>query len=454
MSEGFSRLGLLGTAALLRSGEQKSVDFARLCIEQTQALDPLVHAWTTFNPDILMRHAAAADAGGAKGLLHGIPIGVKDIFNTRDYPTQMGSSLWAGFTPGNDARSVFHLLRAGGIVAGKTVTAEFAVHALGDTLNPYDPAITPGTSSSGSAAAVAAGMVPAALGTQTAGSIIRPASFCGVYGLKPSFGLIPRTGMLKTTDSLDTIGFFTAHAADLAVMLDVLRVHGADYPLINRAFGDSAGGLEPRTGPWRIALFRGPVWEHAEDYAREAVEQWLRRTGQGSAVEIVEIDFPESLARAHEIHATIYNASLAYYFKHESQKTDFVSPIMNEIIAAGRAISGADFRAALVAQEELAAEVDRLFADVDFVVSLSTAGSAPPRNTVERPDSALIWTLAHIPTLSAPAFSDAAGRPFGLQLASRRYGDARLLEFVAELVEQDLLPQRSPFPQRLARQPA
>jgi len=295
-------------------------------------------------------------------------------------------------------------------------------------------------------------MVPAALGTQTAGSIIRPASFCGVYGLKPSFGLIPRTGVLKTTDSLDTVGFFTAHAADLTVMLDVLRVHGADYPLIDKAFGDTECRIEARQGPWRIALFKGPVWDYTETYAREAIEQWLRDAGRQTDIEVVEIEFPESLARAHEIHATIYNASLAYYFKHEGQQTTFVSPIMNDILAAGSQITGAEFRQALMDQEDLAAEVDRLFEDIDFVVSLSTAGSAPPRDTVEQPDSALIWTLAHIPTLNAPVFTDDMGRPFGLQIASRRYGDARLLEFVDDLVKNGLLPERSPFPQSLVRQ--
>ena len=139
--------------------------------------------------------------------LNGIPFGIKDIFNTQVMPTTMGSPIWAGFVAGNNARSVDSILRKGALSFGKTITAEFAVHALNATLNPYDVSKTPGTSSSGSAVAVALGIVPFALGTQTAGSIIRPASFCGVWGFKPSFGLIPRTGVLKTTDSLDTVGF-------------------------------------------------------------------------------------------------------------------------------------------------------------------------------------------------------------------------------------------------------
>ena len=180
----------------------------------------------------------------------------------------MGSELWCDFKPGNDARVVYYLKNSGGIIAGKTVTAEFAVHELNETLNPHNVELTPGTSSSGSAVAVALGMVPVAIGSQTAGSIIRPASFCGVYGFKPSFGLIPRTGSLKTTDTLDSIGFFVSHPSDILLVLETIRVHGPNYPLSYRAFKDLSRQNKPRNRPWKVALAKTHTWSHATDYAK------------------------------------------------------------------------------------------------------------------------------------------------------------------------------------------
>lgn len=177
-------------------------------LENIRELDPKYFAWVAYGDDAAVERIKLEEETfgvDPDRLLEGIPVGVKDIYNTAEFPTQMGSPLWKDFTPGNDARAVYHLKRQGANVVGKTVTAEFAVHALNETLNPFDAERTPGTSSSGSAVAVSLGMVPVATGTQTAGSIVRPASFCNVYGCKPSFGTIPRTGMLKTTDSLDQV---------------------------------------------------------------------------------------------------------------------------------------------------------------------------------------------------------------------------------------------------------
>lgn len=450
MSQGFAKLGLSGAARAVAANELSPVDLARLCVEQYDAVESSLHAWTSFDRDQLLRQAAALADIMPTGPLFGQPIGVKDIFNTNEFPTQKGSALWQGFTPGNDARAVFHLTRAGALVAGKTVTAEFAVHALGETRNPFDLERTPGTSSSGSAVAVAAGVVPAALGTQTAGSIIRPASFCGVYGFKPSFGLIPRTGTLKTTDSLDTIGYFVPHAADLQPMLDALRVRGADYPNVDRAFGDSTGGLPPRAGPWRVAIVRGPAWDDAEPYAQQALIDFGQQLERADNVEMVEVTLPEDIDQAHAIHATIYDASLAYYFKDETDQAAFVSPIMNEIVAHGRTISGESYRAALIRQEQMCRAMDACFDGVDIILTLSTAGVAPHRAQRETRDSALVWTLLHLPALSAPVFRDAGGLPFGLQVVARRYGDARLIEFVTDMVTCGLLPERSQFPEQLS----
>src|SRR3990167_2662710 len=256
-------------------------------------------------------------AAAKKGLLPYIPLGIKDIYNTTDFPTQMGSPLWKDFTPGNDARAVYHLKRQGANIVGKTVTAEFAVHALDKTLNPYDATRTPGTSSSGSAVAVSLGMVPVATGTQTAGSIVRPASFCGVYGCKSSFGTIPRTGMLKTTDSLDQVGFLNIHQEDLRRLFDSMRVKGENYPISNAALNDPARQSKSKGKPWRVGFARTHTWKIAPQYAQEALEIFIKKLAKEKDIEIIDADIPASMQNTHEVHQTIYDKSLAYYFKSE-----------------------------------------------------------------------------------------------------------------------------------------
>lgn len=419
-------------------------DIASHCIAQISRLESDLGAWASFDPEQLMRGATEAALRLARGeplrALEAIPVGVKDIFNTEDLVTEMGSPLWAGFTPGNDARAVFNLKRAGGLVAGKTVTAEFAVHTLGKTINPWAPDRTPGTSSSGSAVAVATGMVPAALGTQTAGSIIRPASFCGVYGMKPSFGLIPRTGMLKTTDSLDSVGFFAGHASDLGILLDALRVHGRNFPISHAALADEARQSAPTGRPWRVALVRPHVWPHSAAHARAAIDAWVRGLDADARFEVTEAALPSILSESHDVHAAIYNRALAYYFQTEFQQADRVSPVMRSLIEAGQSISPRAYADALDRQVEIARAVERLALGFDVIVTLSTAGEAPQRHVPEAPDSALVWTLAQVPSLSAPVFRSPDGLPFGLQVVARRYNDPLLLRFVAEAVERGYLP--------------
>ena len=278
----FAKLPSIATViAGYRDGSLTPTDVAEQSTIAVQAYESSVHAWECFDTTRLMEQARQATqrlrSGTAPRALEALPVGVKDIFNTADFPTQMGSPLWEGFTPGNDARVLYDMKRLGAIVPGKTVTAEFAVHSLGKTLNPHAPDRTPGTSSSGSAVAVATGMVPVALGTQTAGSIIRPASFCGVWGCKPSFGLVPRTGMLKTTDSLDSVGFFVNHAADLLPVFDAIRVHGRNFPLSHAALSDTARQATPQQRAWRVAIVKPHVWEHVTGYANDAFNAWCAK---------------------------------------------------------------------------------------------------------------------------------------------------------------------------------
>ncbi|WP_173978866.1 amidase [Magnetospirillum sp. UT-4] len=428
----------------LRRGALAPLDIAEAVIERTRTAGDTYRVWSGFDPEVLRAQAREAkdrlDAGKPVRPLEAMPVAVKDIFNTVAYPTEMGSPLWAGFTPGNDARAVYNLKRAGAMVAGKTTTAEFAVHYLPDTYNPHDVLRNPGTSSTGSAVATALAVTPMALGTQTAGSIVRPASFCGVWGCKPSYGLIPRTGVLKTTDTLDSIGFYVVHAEDLGLALDAVRVSGRDYPMLHETLEDPARQAVPQGRKWKVAFARTHTWDLAPGYARAAMEEWVARLSREAEVEVVEIDLPAGMERCHDIHEAVYHRCLAYYFQQEYKSTERLSPIMQEIIAYGQGIPDQTYRDGLAEQSRLAAEMDSLLAGYDAMVSLSTAGEAPPREVTETRDPALMWTMTWLPVVSAPAFTGPTGLPFGAQLVARRYNDHRLFRLVDHLVARGCLP--------------
>ena len=307
--------------ANLQSGSLSFKDLVNETVGVVEDVEDQIHAWVDFDAAPLFKGLSALEIQLEDSefwpLLAGIPFGAKDIFNTKAYATQMGSPIWEGFTPGNDARVVSSLLNAGALIAGKTVTAEFAVHALNETLNPHDISRTPGTSSSGSAAAVASGMVPFALASQTAGSIIRPASFCGIWGMKPSFGLIPRTGVLKTTDSLDTIGFVAAHGSSLRSILNYVRVRGPNYPFVFEHLDARGDRPKPEDEIWKVGFVKTHVCSRAQPYVHSAVEDLANRIGSEPGFEVEEISWPSKLADTHRVHESIYNKSLSYYFKRQ-----------------------------------------------------------------------------------------------------------------------------------------
>lgn len=435
---------------LLQSKEVSAVEVARTCIESIHRNEARIHAWTYLDPDLVIKQAHAADkklANGACGPLCGVPIGIKDIFNTSDMPTQMGSPIWDHFTPGNDARTIYNLRMADAVIMGKTVTAEFAVHAPGPTHNPHRLGYIPGTSSSGSAAATAAHMVPWALGTQTAGSIIRPASYCGVYGFKPSFGLIPRTGMLKTTDSLDSVGMFARCIDDLALLFDTIRVHGIDYPIAHAALNDTQRQTRGNK-PWRVGLLRGPKWEHAEGYAQQALVDFGNQIRALEHVQATDFTLPEVFQQAHTIHTTIYDRALAYYFKEEFAAKTLVSTVMYDIVQRGNQIAMPVYQAAIAAQTQLAHQLDHILEQqYDIVIDLSTGGEAlKGLDSVDRLDNSLIWTLCGVPALNIPVFHGPLGLPFGAQIIARRYSDYLLLEFARHLQIRGMAPQNTPMP--------
>lgn len=434
-----ARLTATEFLALLRKGEITAADYAQACADVIDAMEPRVAAWAWYDrcrfeslavrvdEDIAQRRAAG-DCD-LTGRLAGLPVGVKDIYNTEDMPTSHGSGLFAGYTPGNDARVVTNLRREAAIMAGKTVTAEFAVHTPNGTRNPHDLTRSSGTSSSGSAVAVATAMVPVALASQTAGSIIRPASYCGVFGFKPSYGTIPRTAMLKTTDTLDTVGFMARSVADLGLLFDILRVRGLNYPIVDAALADPRR-RKPPTRPWRVGVLEGPKSKLVASAVHNGFGAVQRRL-EASGCELRPLRLPAVFDGAHDVHETLYRRSLCYYFRMEweSGKHEF-SPGLAAMIAGGTGIGMPEYEAALRAQTDIANAYDALVADVDVVICPSTADEAPVGlDAPDTPDHCLIFTMCYAPSLSVPMLRGSTGLPVGLQVAARRFNDYDVLDF-------------------------
>lgn len=440
MTTDLYRLSATDAVQAIASGRLSSESLMLSCLDRIEAVESKVKAWVCRDRGYALEQARAVDKLVAVGKpirrLSGIPVGVKDVFNSLFFPTQMGSEIWKGFKAGNDARVVSVLRLDGALIPGKTVTSEFAVHWPGPTRNPHNLDHTPGTSSSGSVAAVAAGMVPVALCTQTAGSTIRPASFCGVYGMKPSFGMVPRTGMIKTTDTLDHVGFCARTVDDIALMLDVLRVHGMDYPVVHERVRDE----RPIGIPWRVAVVKGPFWSETEDYARIALSSLAVALGK-AGMQVEERELPEEFATAYSIHADIYDSCLAYYFQDESHQPDRISPRLKEMVAHGRQVTSAQYAAALERQTDLSRSLDRFFEECDVILTLSSNGEAPKgEERADQYDTCLTWTLCGVPALTAPVFTGPGGLPFGAQLVARKYDDLKLLRFVKDLERVGAVP--------------
>ncbi len=427
---------------LMSSNKMSVAEYAQLCLDRIREIEPHVHAWKYLNEDLFMQQAnrlqAELESGKASGELHGIPVGIKDIFNTADMPTCMGSPIWEGFTPGNDARVVASLRDEGSIIAGKTVTAEFAVNHAGPTRNPRDAERITGTSSSGSAVAVATGMVPLALGTQTAGSTIRPASYCGIYGFKPSFGIIPRTGILKTLDTLDHVSFFSRSPEDLRLMLDAIRVKGKNHPFIKKYMDDDQ---KDKKDKWKIAFVHTPVWEHAEEYTKQAMVEFAEKISTLGNVELDIVELPEIFSTVHDVHARIYEKALSYYFQEEyKEHGERVSKLFRDMVERGMQVSNEKYLEGLQQQTIITEELDAFFDNYDIVLSHSTAGEAPlVISNNEPPDPCLIWTFSHTPSVNLPIFTGPNGMPFGAQLVSRRYHDFYLLDFMDYLEQEGVL---------------
>ncbi len=425
---------------MIRERVVTSAELVQGCLARVREVDGQVQAWTFLDPEYALAQARAADeyrmSGQPTGALHGVPVGLKDIIDTVDMPTENGSVLHAGRTPSRDASVVTRLRAAGAVIMGKTVTTEFATRTPGKTRNPHHSGHTPGGSSSGSAAAVAAAMVPLALGSQTTGSTVRPASYCGVYGLKPTHGLIPRHGMLQLSRTLDHVGLFARSVEDIALLLEELASHDARDPDSRpraRVAYRAVAAAEPPRAP-RFAFVKTSMWDRVDADARRAFEELVARLGD--RVEALELVTPAD--EVLEWQRAIGGAEIAINLRPEWETgRDKLSAALRARIGEGREVRALDYLGALGRVPQLTASLTELFERrYDAILTPAAFGTAPKGlESTGDPAFCALWTLCGMPALNVPLMRGSNGLPLGAQLVGARHGDAQLLRTARWLVD-------------------
>ena len=440
---GHTDLHLLGAsegARMIRDGAITSVELVEACLERVRQVDGQVQAWAFLDPAYALAQARAADerraSGQAIGVLHGVPVGLKDIIDTADLPTENGSVLHAGRTPSRDAAVVALLRSAGAVIMGKTVTTEFATRTPGKTRNPHNTGHTPGGSSSGSAAAVAAAMVPLALGSQTTGSTVRPASYCGVYGLKPTHGLIPRTGMFQLSRTLDHVGLFARSVEDVALLLEALAAHDErdpdSRPRARVAYRAVAAGAPPVTP--KLAFVKTSMWGEVDADAREAFSELVEALG----AHVEELELVPPAKDVLEWQRAIGGAEIAINLKREYEHgRDKLSAALRARIEHGRGVLALDYLDALERVPALVARLTALFEQrYDAILTPAAFGTAPKGlESTGDPAFCALWTLCGTPALNVPLMRGGNGLPLGAQLVGARHRDAQLLRTARWLVD-------------------
>jgi len=410
-TEPLEELGAAAAIRRLRDGEITSEALVRACLERIAREEPRLHAWAHLDPDRAIAGARSVDARGRPGPLHGLPVGIKDIIDTADAPTECGTPVYRGRRPARDAAAVASLRSAGGVVLGKTVTTELAFFAPGPTCNPHNPVHTPGGSSSGSAAAVAAFMVPAALGTQTAGSIIRPASYCGIVGFKPSHGVLSVEGIHPFAPSLDTLGVLVREVADVAPLLA-----GLGSPVAVPSLGR----------PPRIGLWRSAQWARATPAMQARLEEVATAVARAGA-SVRELDPFADESRLSEDQALIMAVEAVRSFD-ALRPSGALSPQLTALLDRGLAARPDELEAAKIRAGQAWTAMTQVLVSVDALLTPSAPGEAPEGlASTGDPVFNRVVTLLGFPAISVPAGVGPAGLPLGVQLVGGPHADAPLL---------------------------
>ena len=410
-----SRLSATEIVRATTAGEITCEAVTRACLDRIAARESVVHAWASFDSELALKQARALDRATTRGPLHGVPVGVKDIIDTFDQPTEMGSAIYRGHRPAADAACVALVRAAGAVILGKTVTCEFAGMTPGITTNPHDPARTPGGSSSGSGAAVADWMAPVAFGTQTGGSVLRPASYCGVFGFKPTYNAFNRRGVFPAAESLDTVGLMARSVDDIELFSDVLELRPAAQPVT-------------LTRAPRIGLCRTPLWPTAQPETAAAVEDAAARLGKAGA-QVREIVLPDAFdGLRNAARETINNYERAAAMAHEwNTQREAISERLRKRIEIGRTTPPADYQAALRLGETCRAQLGGVFADCDVLLAPAVNGEAPlGLGETGDPGFQAIWTVLYTPALTLPTHRGPNGMPVGIQLVALPREDRRL----------------------------
>lgn len=424
----------------MTSGRMTSEALVSACLARIAERDAAVEAWAHIEPEKVLHEAREADAARARGgpqrPLAGIPVGIKDIIDTAEYPTEYGSPVFKGHYPASDATVVGELKRAGAIILGKTVTTELAFFGPGKTRNPRNREHTPGGSSSGSAAAVADFQVPLALGTQTAGSIIRPASFCGTIGFKPTFGYISRIGVLPQSPPLDTIGGYARSIEDIALLIDCLSGYDPrDHDMTTGPKASLVAALSSKLNrPPRFAFIKSPAWSQADAETQSAFDGYANSFG--ARAEVVEVPLPGEFDGSLRLQQIVQFSDIAKNFGPIADKNpEKVSQKLKDTIAEGRTLKPADVAAARAERDSLYDALRPVLINYDAI--LTPAAPGPALKGLAGTGSPIfnaLWTYLGMPCISLPLL-EARGLPLGVQLVAARGEDGSLLRVANWLME-------------------
>ena len=419
-------------ANLIRSRELSAVELAQSLIDRIETLEPSLKAWVYLDRAAALAEAEAKDrevaSGGPVGALHGIPVGVKDIYYTAGIPTTACSRVYADFVPEYDAAPVTLLKQAGAIMLGKTVTTEFACMDPSPAVNPWNAAHTPGGSSSGSAVAVAAGMCPAALGSQTVGSVLRPASYNGVVGFKPSYGRVSRHGVIPVSWSLDTMGWMTRTVEDAALLLQVMAGPDDNDPVApSVAVPDYAAALENPAAP-RVGVIRQFFYDHADEETRQHTNAMVERLAEAGA-EVEELPLPPSMDTAIEDQQIIMAVEGSSFHEpmYRRQAMDY-QPGIRGMIQRGLDTDAVTYSRAMERRRQFITDMRKLADRVDILLTPSTP--TPPLPDLTNTGNTMYqgpWTSCGLPAITLPSGLSATGVPLGLQLVGPYLGEAGLL---------------------------